>query len=427
MNRDVVQLREWEADRRISGVALSPTDRSLAEALSGGEGRLRVTELADTIRFDASAWVGVVRFTEFEVRIVPKLVGDNLGVLQMLEYSSGLGALARLESARTLASARDGNLVDLLALLLAEGSIGIAKRGILQDYVLHEEALKRVRGRLLPYEQAVRQYGQIKELECRFDELETNIVENQLLVAALAIAKRVTSDLEVRWLTARAHAVFSELADPAAVSADTPELDYNRRNELYRPVHVLARLFLRSLAVNDLYSPGAGQSFAFLLDMNRLFEDFVTRLLTDAFLGSDVRVRPQARDRTLIRDARTGQPYAAVIPDVVLEKGAGRPLQVPVDAKYKLYDERKIDQSDIYQTFFYAWAYAAPESDSDAPAFILYPGSAGSPGVHLSARARSGGRGALIRAIPVDVPLHLDAIRGHTPLPILEINEAMLS
>ena len=425
MTRRLVQLREWEADRRETGVTLTDGDRRLAEVLSSGEGRLRITELADCLRLDASAWVGVVRLSGVEVRVVPKLVGENLGVLQMLEYSSGLGALAKLDSARTLAADRDGSLVDLLALLLAEASIQIAKRGILQDYVTREESLARLRGRLLPYEQLVRHYGQVQTLECRFDELETDVIENQLLAGALAIAKRVSVDPEVRKLTARAHAVFSEVADTGAASPDTPELEYNRRNEHYRAAHIIARMFLRNLAVNDLYSPGAGDSFAFLLDMNRLFEDFVTKVLTNAFANTDVRVRPQARDRTLIRDARTGKLYAAVIPDILLERTAGRTLRIPVDAKYKLYDDRKIDQGDIYQTFFYAWAYADPSSSGDAPAFILYPGEGGSVGAHLTARTSWGTKGASIRAIPVDVPALLAAIRARQTIRIPDLSEAM--
>jgi 5-methylcytosine-specific restriction enzyme subunit McrC len=334
----------------------------------------------------------------------------------MLEYASDLGALARLETARTLASDRDGSLVDLLALLLAEGSIEIAKRGMLQDYVTREEALPTVRGRLLPYEQAIRRFGQVAVVECRFDELETDIPENQLLAAGLSVAKRVAVDAAVRRMTARANAVFSEVANAAPAFAEPPVFDYNRRNQHYRSAHQVARLFVRSLAVSDLYSPGSSDSFAFLLDMNRLFEDFVTRLLRDAFADTPVRVRPQVRDRTLITDARTGRPYAAVIPDILLEWGSEPVRQVPVDAKYKLYDERKIDQSDIYQTFFYAWAYAAREEAADARAFILYPGRSGSPGEHLRAQARAGDRGATIRAIPVDVPEMLRTIReGRRP------------
>ena len=420
-----VQLREWQSDYRVRGLELSPSDRRLCEGLSSGEGRLRVTELADSVRFDASAWVGVVRLSQVEIRIVPKLVGENLGVLRMLEYSSGLGALARLESERTLAAARDGSLVDLLGILLAEASIEIAKDGVLSDYVTHYEALARLRGRLLPLEQVRRRFGQIQVLECQFDELETDIVENQLLAAALAVAKRTTADPEVRRLSARAHDVFSEVADAGVVSADTPSLEYNRRNERYRSAHVIARMFLRSLAVNDLYSPGAGESFAFLLDMNALFEDFVTRLLVDAFRFTDVRVRPQARDRTLIRDGRTGKPYAAVIPDILLERSGPPRRRVPVDAKYKLYDERKVDQADIYQTFFYAWAYHERDAVGAAPAFILYPGDARASGQHLIARTSYEETGASIRAIPIDVPSMLDAVRVGQVAPIKELTAAL--
>ncbi len=424
MTRRVVQLAEWQSNRREAGVNLSDADRALARALTEGEGRLSVQEVSDGVRFDASAWIGVVRFSEVEVRVVPKLVGENLGVLQMLEYSSGLGALSRLESARTLAADRDGSLVDLLALLLAEGSIDIAKRGILHDYVGHEDALSTLRGRLLPDRQATHQFGQLQVLECRFDELETNIAENQLLTAALAIAKRVAHDHEVRRLTARAHAVFSEVADGSSVLLDEPELEYNRRNEHYRAPHEIARMFLRSLAVNDLYSPGAGESFAFMVDMNVLFESFVTKLLVDLFATTSIDVRPQRRDRSLILDARTAKPYMAVIPDVLLQwEHAGRRRYLPVDAKYKLYDDKKLDSGDVYQTFFYAWAYA--DDEKGALSFILYPGRSGGLGTHLLTEARSGIRGASIRAIPIDVPAALRAIRDRIPVRMPEITQAI--
>lgn len=426
MTRTVVDLREWESDRRVQGVSLSDHDRVLAATLTAGEGRLRVTELSDGLRFDASAWVGVVRFSTIEVRVTPKLVGENLGVLQMLEYSSGLEALARLESARTLAASRGGSLVDLLALLLAESSLQIAKGGILQDYVSHQESLPRLRGRLLPYEQVTRHFGQVDQLECVFDEHETDIDENRILATGLEIARRAATDEQARTKAVRAAAIFREVADTRAIHPGSRHVEFTRRNEHYRTAHTLAWMFIRNLAVNNLYSPGGGDSFAFLLDMNRLFEDFVTRLLTDAFEGTDVRVRPQRRDRTLITDARTGRPYAAVIPDVLLERRGLDKRQVPVDAKYKLYDDRKIDQSDIYQTFFYAWAYKGRDDDI-APAFILYPGAASAPGAHLLAQARAGGAAAHIRAIPIDVPAALSAIRRREPVRFVELREAMIS
>jgi len=158
--------------------------------------------------------------------------------------------------------------------------------------------------------------------------------------------------------------------------------------------------------VHDLYASGATRSFVFLLDMNRLFEDFVTRLLVDAFEGTDVQVRAQPRDRSLLRDEATGRPYAAVIPDVLLERrdAAGR-RRVPIDAKYKLYDERKLEPADVYQTFFYAYAYARPAevNSVSARAFIVYPGSRASVGRRLRVQDAMGVSTASIHAIPLDV------------------------
>lgn len=102
--------------------------------------------------------------------------------------------------------------MDLLALLLAEAPTQIGKRGILQNYVTHEEALPRMHGRLLPYEQAVRHFGQVQVLECRFDDLKTDIPENQLLAAGLAVARRVVRDPQRRRQVARAHATLAGMA-----------------------------------------------------------------------------------------------------------------------------------------------------------------------------------------------------------------------
>jgi 5-methylcytosine-specific restriction enzyme subunit McrC len=148
--------------------------------------------------------------------------------------------------------------------------------------------------------------------------------------------------------------------------------------------------------------------------MNKLFEDFVTRLLADAFAGTGVAVHAQRRDRRLIVEEPLDRPYAAVIPDILLESldAAGR-RRVPVDAKYKLYDESKLDPTDVYQTFFYAYAYARPidREFEQVRAFILYPASGGGSGTRLRVLEQTGATTARIQAIPIDVPAALTAVR----------------
>src|SRR5262249_10585356 len=150
------------------------------ELEAGDEGRLVVDELRTGVRVTARSWVGVVRFERFEVRVVPKLAGGNLGLVEMIEFATGLDALRRSSSARLLHTKNTG-LMDLLALLLAEASEAILRGGVLADYVEREDEIAVLRGRLLGDQQLLRRFGQIDRLVCRFDEHEQDIVENQLL------------------------------------------------------------------------------------------------------------------------------------------------------------------------------------------------------------------------------------------------------
>ena len=111
-----------EETLQIDGEVLTPSDQRLKEELeSGEEGRLLVDELRAGVRVTARSWVGIVRFERFEVRVVPKLAGDNIGLVEMIEFATGLDSLRRSSSARTLHAEGTG-LFDLIALLLAEGT-----------------------------------------------------------------------------------------------------------------------------------------------------------------------------------------------------------------------------------------------------------------------------------------------------------------
>ncbi len=52
---------------------------------------------------------------------------------------------------------------------------------------------------------------------------------------------------------------------------------------------------------------------------------------------------------------------------------------LPIDAKYKLYDELKVGNEDIYQCFLYAFAYKQPQSRGLPKALLLYPGTKSVP------------------------------------------------
>jgi 5-methylcytosine-specific restriction enzyme subunit McrC len=146
-------------------------------------------------------------------------------------------------------------------------------------------------------------------------------------------------------------------------------------NEHYRNAHDLAWLLLDGLGTKDVLASGMTHCFAFLIDMNRLFEKFVYRLVDRLFAATGMHVHYQRDDRSIILNASTNRPYAKVVPDLVIETKDIRPsVRIAVDAKYKLYDERKLDSGDIYQTFLYAFAYSGTRSMLPV-ALLIYPSS----------------------------------------------------
>jgi 5-methylcytosine-specific restriction enzyme subunit McrC len=153
--------------------------------------------------------------------------------------------------------------------------------------------------------------------------------------------------------------------------------------------------------------------------MNELFEAFVTRLVTDALQPDNIHVHAQRRDRSIVKHDITDRTYSAIIPDLLLEgKYRGDLIRVPVDAKYKLYDSRKLNEADVYQAFFYAFAYAA-ETDRRhiARAVILYPRSGEDSDAALRVETHMGSTTARIQAFGVDIDGALDAIQSGSVSP----------
>jgi 5-methylcytosine-specific restriction enzyme subunit McrC len=404
---DIHEITEW-GRLDIDGVGPpSADDLTLARQLRGQADELGTTEgsklLLDwsydgRLRVRTHSWVGVVRVAGHEIRVMPKHTHGSLGVLTMLRYASG-AVPEQVRSARTVQEG-DRNLLDLVCLLLADESEMVVRQGVLQDYAEHEEALAALRGRLLVDRQVRLRYGQVDEVECRFDELEADIAENRILAAGLAVAGRVCADVAIKARVRRLATAFAELCSVAQGAAAAAEpMEYTRRNEHYAVGHIWARLLLAQHGIHDLYATGTPQTQAFLLDMNVLFERFIAQALEDSASGTPFRVDRQSSTGSIIVDALTGRTYTRVRPDVLVRHGE-REETYPVDTKYKLYDERRVAPQDVYQAFLYAFAFHAGHGPRQAS--LVYPSDRSEVNQRLAVRG-SGVTQATIRGVRVNL------------------------
>jgi 5-methylcytosine-specific restriction enzyme subunit McrC len=409
------ELGEYRSKTIEAEASPTPSDENLAARLRGDDeqepARLDVRWLTNgKVYIRTTSWVGVARFSQLEVHILPKLAGGKLRVLRMLEYALGVRMLRRLPDDATL-TAKGHDLLDLVCLLLAEETQALLRGGLLRDYRETDDTLPVLRGRLRYRDQYLRRFGQLDRLECHFDEYESNTPDNQLLAAGLEAARRHAKDRDVRFSAVRLGGLLQEACEPPTADADWYErtIRYTRRNAGYRPAHELAKLLLRQLAFDDLFNSSGDGVTAFMINMNTVFERFVIRLVAEAFAESEtIQVSPHTRLKAVIRNDDTGLAHTAIDPDLVIEHQPTG-VRVPLDVKYKLYDNKKVAVGDIYQTFLYAFALGNGELHR---AGIIFPATAIVSGPTLSVRQLDGPTSAKIAVLGLDIPKTLDDLQS---------------
>jgi 5-methylcytosine-specific restriction enzyme subunit McrC len=217
--------------------------------------------------------------------------------------------------------------------------------GLYRAYVEREENLAVVRGRILFNEDVRHNYALRHRTYCWYSEFTWDVPENQILRQVVYLLSGWNFQPELQLRLRQLDVALSEV-QPTTLPANTLDrFRYNRLNEDYRPLHQLCRLFLEDASLSE--DMGRFEFRTFLIDMNKLFEKFVTQILIDrASLG--IEVTPQ-ETVYLAEDDRV-----EMRPDILVRKGYM--LALVADCKYKLLNEGEHRNDDVYQLLAYCTA-----------------------------------------------------------------------
>jgi 5-methylcytosine-specific restriction enzyme subunit McrC len=295
--------------------------------------------------YDPQSWlvgpagkVGAAAIGDVEVRITPKVAIKRL--LFLIGYAQH-GAVWRLEE---VALPEAPGLVPVMAQVLWRQTERAVYQGLLPGYITLEETSYVLRGRLRETEQLHRHHGLPVPLEIRHDEFTADIPENQILRTACERMLHVPgvdaeSSLRLRRLL-RDFADVTPLGRGDAVPAWQP----TRLNARYHTALRLAELVLRATSLEQ--GTGGVAVNGFLLDMPKVFEDFVTVALREAIVAT-------YGGRVVDQDPHQFDEDGHVLlrPDIVW-KARSTALAV-VDAKYKSEKPAGYPNADLYQLLAY--------------------------------------------------------------------------
>jgi 5-methylcytosine-specific restriction enzyme subunit McrC len=289
----------------------------------------------------AGPYVGVLRVKDVEVRIRPRITIAWLIFL--------LGYAADPKAWRDDPVGRDdqADLWPAMAQVFGRVTARAFERGLMQGYRTEESAQPVLRGRLREADQLRLHASLAVPLEVRFDEYDLDIPENQILRAATERMLKVP--LVPALATRRLRHSLGRLTDVQRLvpGRPLPTTPASRLNAHYQPALALARMILRSRSV-DVLDAGV-RATGFLVNMNTVFEDFVTIALTEALAPYGGRCVPQ--ETHALDDARR----VKLRPDLVRYGLTGHPAAV-IDAKYKAETYSGYPYADLYQLIAYCTA-----------------------------------------------------------------------
>ena len=334
-----IDLREYENSE--------PCRLSIAErdALSGIVAITPVAGERDVYLLKPGSAVGAVEAGGLSVRIQPKI-----GIPQLL--SLACYAIGKVKfQATDFDFPEQTALPDALARALGDAARRAFGRGLLHGYRTEEEALHTVRGRIVVAEQIRRRFDLLLPVEVRYDEFTDDFLPNELVKAAAAqLGSMRLRSRETRRRLGWVAATLDNVSLIDFAPNDVPEVTFDRLNEHYRDVVTLAQLVLRQGGFEA--ERGDIRASGFLMDMNVVFQEFVTVALRES-LGVPKSVFRERYIDSLDEAGRVG-----LKPDLVWREGSS--CVFVGDAKYKNITGEPVPNADLYQLLAYTTALDLP-------------------------------------------------------------------
>jgi 5-methylcytosine-specific restriction enzyme subunit McrC len=348
-------------ERTPATCRLAPEDIDFLLAEHASHIALQPTARRHRYRLTPGHHVGTIVGPSCRLVIHPKIPVSNLfGLLDPLASVAGVADQAE--------AVPGAEALDFLAGRLAHLLTERAAAGLHRDYAERAETGPFLQGRLDVASHVREPAARKDRLHCRFEDFTADVPCNQVPRATGDLVLRCPLLGEgVRAALRRTLAPYAEVTSiplqPESFSAALPDTATPHLRTAYRPLLDVCRLLAEGLSPDE--AAGSLSFPAFLLDMEKVFECYVTRAVDAAFAGSDRFTVAVQRSFVASRPA-PGRPGLLMRPDLTVERD-GRPWLV-VDAKWKDLESTALEPDDVYQILAYATALGINR------AVLVYPG-----------------------------------------------------
>lgn len=290
----------------------------------------------------ATQYCGILNLDGENFYILPKIAEDARHDLDVFIYMLMYAYDVNVGNEDLSGSAnRKHRLLEVLIKMFTNKLLEQLRLGLYREYITLQDNLTTLRGKYL-IDQNTRHNVTHQRMYCEFDEFGMDNPLNRFFLFAIkTLLPFATDKRELRLI----EAIFDETAYEHMDIHRNTTIDFNRLNRRYRESFDIAMLLLKHLI--PIFAAG-NRSFAFLFDMNELFEKFIGRIVQS--------VEPATK---LQMERNFGS--LKLKPDIVT------PTMI-IDTKYKKVSGREeLSAADKYQMFAYGRNFGVRQT------MLLYP------------------------------------------------------
>jgi len=355
----------------------------------------------------ARQYVGVFRLGDRTVEVLPKMYRSSdaatqkqeavRNLLYMLEYTNQLSIK---QYSLTSLLQQDLDWFEILTRLFAMNLLEEWQRGAFRNYQAVSDTLPVLKGKWNLTEQ-LRRPERKHLFAVTFDEFTADNQLNRVLRYVVERLYQLTRNFHNRQMLHELQQWMEEVTLLPKVNVEDLRLiPITRLNQRFEPLLNLARLFLENESLQ--LSSGNFQTFAFALDMNKLFEEFVINFIDRHRYEilpnhlQDCELLPQSVGAVrYLAQNHNLSPVFQLKPDLVVRQSFNFPLIM--DTKYKRLKEGDlklgVSQADFYQMYAYAQLYKCPS------VLLIYPQVVGMSEL----KAKFAIEGGMITAATIDL------------------------
>lgn len=319
----------------------------------------------------ATQYVGFVKIRDYTIQVIPKILDDssetNLHfLLQLLQYTRKIKI--KEHDLGNLGKFKD-DLFEIIIFLFAKNLRELLRRDFTKCYVNKEENIQFLKGKLILKEQIKRNSADSIRYFCKYEEFTENNLMNQILKYTADILLRISSSNSNKKLLEDILIYLCNVDYRCITLSDFDRIHFTRLNRDYEPLVNLCRLLLENTSVQ--FHSAKLETFVFMFDMNRLFEEFVFEFIRQN--KEKILINGRYRIAFVKDQVRIGKLFNEFLMkcDILIQDNSGR--KILLDTKYKILMKDSIhyglSQLDFYQMF----AYSISQWQKYKDIVLLYP------------------------------------------------------